>query len=290
MSNSSLLKKRDMIISKLSLLAKHKTTINVTTSNDGEASATTTIVGIDDKKNAIFLSYMAVINENESGKAILDFDASDNFNKSVIKASYIEFTTVFHDIEVEFSSKSIKNTTYEDTNVLMITIPPMLNWQNRRVHDRNKISSDAANFCEIILKAPVPNQSTVDYREKYREATDHIERILLKERKVLFEKTGIKTTGDIYADVMSLSLRDVSLSGCSVINVDKEFSYFLKPGTIHENCKIMMANGSEINVTLEVMTNRASDPKKEDFSELVGIRFVKVHREAVENNNERDTR
>jgi hypothetical protein len=276
-----------MIISKLSLLAKYKTTINVTTSNDGEASATTTIVGIDDKKNAIFLSYMAVINENESGQAILDFDASDNFNKSVIKASYIEFTTVFHDIEVEFSSKSIKNTTYEDTNVLMVAIPPLLNWQNRREYDRNKISPDASNFCEIILKAPVPNESSVEYREKYREATDHIERILLKERKVLFEKTGIKTTGDMYADVMSLSMHDVSLAGCSFVNVDKEFSYFLKPGTIHKNCKIMMANGSEINVTLEVMTNRASDTKKEAFSELVGVRFIKVHREAVENNDER---
>lgn len=281
--NSSMLINRATILRKLSTLMKHKCMVNVSLEGGAE-NATTIIIAIDEEANKIILTTIIVVdNDKDNGTAFLNFDASEHVNKKIITSPLIEFSTVFREIQVAFTAKSIKKIIYNDTNVsrmdidtnaLMIDIPSALYWRNRRKHYREKIPVVDSSFCEIQLHVP-DKAASLKYKKNYRAALAHIQRKLLLEN----EGTPRADTGEL-SHLIRLSLHDVSLSGCSMLNCDKEFSYFLKPQDIYENCRIVMSNGSEINISFEIMTIRNLELPTGEFNELIGIKFLNIKRDA----------
>jgi hypothetical protein len=262
-----------MIIDKLSMLAKHKCTLNVDLKN-GVENATTTIVAVNHNDNRIILNHAIVIDDYDN-MPCLNFEAAELINKKIITAPRVEFSTLFRDIQVAFTAKLVKKIIYEDCNAFVMDIPTSLNWQNRRKHYRKKIPVVDSSFCEIILSQPKKN-ATEEYKENYRVATEQIK------RKLLFENSGTKIADEIASRLIRLSLYDVSLSGCSMLNYDKEFSYFLTPQTIYENCKIIMPDGNEISVSFEIMAIRDFESPDGEFNELVGIKFLGIKRDAAQ--------
>lgn len=270
--DSSLLIDRSTIMNKLSTLVKNKCTLNVSIEGEAE-NATTTIIAVDNNDNRLILNQIVVIDDDDDGAAFLNFDAIDQFNKKIVATPLVEFSTVFRDIQMAFTSKSVKKITYNDTNAFAMDIPNLLHWHNRRKHYRKKIPVVDSSFCEIRL--PEKDDSD-EYKKNYHAVTEQIK------RKLLIGNSGSKTVDETSSNLMRLSLYDVSLSGCSMLNCDREFSCFLTPQTIYENCRIIMPDGNEISVSFEIMAVRSFESPEGEFNELVGIKFLDIKRDTIE--------
>lgn len=143
---------------------------------------------------------------------------------------------------------------------------------DRRRFTRTKIPTVNSSFCEIPLPAP-KNDSFVEYKENYNIA---IEKIKQNHTRYGFCPTAV--------NIASFRLFDISMGGCSLLNCDKEFSYFLAVHRIYENCRIITADQNEIMISLEIVGKRPIQCfDGHEFTELVGIKFLEVSHKFTKN-------
>lgn len=264
MKNEPLIHDKSDIINKFSLLVKHKLAIEANLSDDQE-NLSIVIVNVDANDNSIIFTLTC-------GTWELDM-----LSKRVLAVPSIAFSALFRDIQLSFSSKRIKKTTHAGESTFIMDIPGALYWKNRRSHSRKKIPIVNSSFCEVVLIAPAAD-ATDELKQNYLEATNKIKQKLRK--AATDEKTRQAPAGknDLSANTIRLNLYDVSLSGCSMLNYDSEFSAFFQPGIRYENCKIVMADDAQLLVSFEIMTIRDIELPDAAFSELIGTKFLDIKR------------
>ncbi|MDD2865095.1 MAG: hypothetical protein PHC99_10315 [Methylococcales bacterium] len=136
---------------------------------------------------------------------------------------------------------------------------------DRRKFQRLTVPSENASFCEIMLAEP-NEDSTPDYKHHYTLAIDKAKR---NNSRYWHNSTEI--------NYVAFRLHDISMAGCSMVNHDEEFSYFLQPDMIYENCKIISTGQEQITISFKVMTKRLLEPYGlHKFNELIGIKFLDV--------------
>ncbi len=141
------------------------------------------------------------------------------------------------------------------------------NNNERRKFQRNALPALNSNYCEIMLAEPTEN-STSEYKRNYWFAIDKAKhnssRHWHKSNEVNF---------------VAFRLNDISMAGCSMVNHDEEFSYFLTPDKIYENCKIIATRQEKITVSFKIMTKFRLEPcGLHKFNELIGVQFLDVKR------------
>lgn len=144
----------------------------------------------------------------------------------------------------------------------------------RRKFERMKVPIVNSNFCEIMLPKP-KEDSSLEYKQNYDIAINK-----LKHNHNYF---GYCTTA---INLIRFRLYDVSVAGCSLLNHDEEFSYFLIPHKIYEDCHIIIPGKDDLIVSIEIMSKRnieCYDAHK--FNELVGIKFIAIQRHHVNDSN-----
>lgn len=144
-----------------------------------------------------------------------------------------------------------------------------------REHFRVSVPPTNPPYCEIFLPAP-KEEATTEYRQAYVLATNKIQAKIDSALKQKQSATNIVVRKGS-AHCMQLNLSDVSMTGCSILNQDEEFSYFLRPNTIFNNCSIFIPNYGKTVATFKLVSKRKIDyEKKGEFNELIGILFVKM--------------
>ena len=135
----------------------------------------------------------------------------------------------------------------------------------RRKFQRATIPSANASFCEIMLVEPATD-STPDYKHHYTLAIDKAKRNSSR----YWHKSN-------EVNFIAFRLHDISMAGCSMINHDEEFSYFLMPDMVYEDCKIIATGQEKITISFQIMTKRLLEPYGlHKFNELIGIKFLDV--------------
>lgn len=145
---------------------------------------------------------------------------------------------------------------------------------DRRKFERMKVPIVNSNFCEVMLPKP-KEDSSLEYKQNYELAINK-----LKHNHNYF---GYCATA---INLICFRLYDVSAAGCSLLNHDEEFSYFLMPHRIYEDCRIIIPNKEDLIVSIEIVSKRnieCYDAHK--FNELVGIRFIAIQRHHVNDSN-----
>jgi thiol peroxidase len=144
---------------------------------------------------------------------------------------------------------------------------------NRRECFRIGVPITNPCYCKILL--PVPKEdATVEYKCAYELAINKIQNRIDDTLKKQHRVTKTVTRNKDVNYCMQIDLHDVSASGCSMVNYDEEFSYFLMPHTIYDNCTVFIPNYGEVKVNLKIMSKRKADSILHGFNELIGITFI----------------
>lgn len=256
---------RMTIIKKLEMLMENKCSLEATVGRNERLL--TSIVGINVEESTLMLAY----------------GGSETLNRKMITQPQVEFNAVFRNIHASFTGVAIKKITYKGKTAFSMYIPGSLYWCNRRRHLRMQIPESNADacFCEIVLSVPT-RDTHEEYRQNYEAVTNKIRTKLLKkmeaERKRASNEAGAQ---EILINLVRLKLHDISQSGCAILNHDEEYSYFLKPETVYENCKITTPSNSKITVSLKIVSKRNitlndESDNADTLNELVGAQFLKV--------------
>lgn len=137
--------------------------------------------------------------------------------------------------------------------------------QERRKFQRLTVPSENSSFCEILLAEPNVD-STPDYKHHYTLAIDKAKR-----------NSSRYWHNSNEVNFVAFRLHDISMAGCSMFNHDEEFSYFLMPDMVYENCKIISTGQERITISFKIMTKRSLEPYGlHKFNELIGIKFLDV--------------
>lgn len=140
----------------------------------------------------------------------------------------------------------------------------------RRIYQRTSLPSFNSTYCEIQLAEPLDN-STPEYKRHYTIAIDKAKH---NSSRYWHNSNEI--------NFISFRLHDISMAGCSMVNHDEEFSYFLQPNMVYENCRIVVTGQEKITVSFKTMAKHSLEPYGlHKFNELIGIKFldVKHHQE-----------
>jgi thiol peroxidase len=144
-----------------------------------------------------------------------------------------------------------------------------------REHFRVDIPMKAPCYCEIVLPAPKEN-ATTEYNHAYAQATHKIQNKMdemLRQQEAA--KTVVQNKGS--SNCMRLHLHDISATGCSIVNYDAEFSYFLQPNILYRDCMIFIPHDGVVIANFKVMSKHKVEHHIVGGShELVGIRFVNM--------------
>jgi hypothetical protein len=136
---------------------------------------------------------------------------------------------------------------------------------DRRKFQRSTIPSTNSSFCEILLAEP-KDDSSPEYRHNYSLAIDKAKR---NSSRYWHNSKEI--------NFVAFRLRDICMGGCSIVNHDEEFSYFLQPDTVYENCKIIVTGQEKMIISFKIMAKRCLEPYGvHKFNELIGIKFIDV--------------
>jgi hypothetical protein len=136
---------------------------------------------------------------------------------------------------------------------------------DRRKFQRSTIPSSNASFCEIMIIEPQEN-SPSDYKHHYKLAIDKAKR-----------NSSRYWHNSKEVNFVAFRLHDICMGGCSMLNHDEEFSYFLQPDTIYENCNIIATGQERITVSFKIMGKRSLEPYGlHKFNELIGLKFIDV--------------
>jgi|GEM_PF-736691 len=145
---------------------------------------------------------------------------------------------------------------------------------NRRNSFRINIPASSGCYCKILLPIPEEN-APMKHKQAYLAAVDKIQSKINEKLTKQHRSTNVAESNQDFHRYMKLHLHDISAAGCSMINCDEEFSPFLMPHTIYENCTIFIPNYGEATISLELMSkHKVEHNKKGKFNELIGIEFI----------------
>jgi hypothetical protein len=131
----------------------------------------------------------------------------------------------------------------------------------------------------MVLPAPKEN-ATKEYKRAYALATHKIQD-KIDEKLTKHGSTKVVVHDNDSIPCMQFNLRDISMTGCSIVNQDEEFSYFLRPHTTYKNCTIFIPNYGKAIVTLKLMSKHKIEyDKASELHELIGILFVNMTQSA----------
>lgn len=284
--DSPVLYNRAMILANLSTLVKHECLITVFLGT--KKLLLTTILELNTINNII----------------VLDTSIVESLNHKLLTTKRVKFCTVFNGVHVAFTSDPITRVKHGQHDVFIMPIPRSLYWFNRRDAYRVKIANTDLSFCKLLL-FPLGYTAIEKNKENYIAARDKIKIQALEriEQQLIQEESDFWTAvakmsekeaavakierealekeraeNPVVPDEEALSsiqlqLFDISISGCSMLNSDEEFSHFLNVKSLFNNCLISMPNHGEIRVSLEIATKRLFEESTQ-FSELVCFRFV----------------
>ena len=292
--DSAMVRNKALIINNLSVLAKERCMISAALG--GKDTLLTSIVNVNQK----------------TGRVIFDTSPSAVLNAKVLSTKTVRFSAIFNGVQVAFSGSDVEKTKHGGYDAFVMAMPDSLYWYDRRNAYRIKTPIMNRAICKMRLTPPddeLKEESKPEYKINYATALkkinvrmlEHIEKFLLaeqkafdraflrlspedkevakEEREALLEERKINpiVPDEESLNVFEMSMFDLSMTGCSAINVDSEFSCFLQPGTKYENCVIVMPDHGEVVVSMEVMMQRVieSDEIKQDDSieEFIGLKF-----------------
>jgi c-di-GMP-binding flagellar brake protein YcgR len=81
---------------------------------------------------------------------------------------------------------------------------------------------------------------------------------------------------------VNLKLYDISLTGFAMLNVSKEVSDLLVPGSSLEHCKLILADVGECVISFEICAKYIINPDKLQKIQKIGCRFTKITRPVEE--------
>lgn len=81
---------------------------------------------------------------------------------------------------------------------------------------------------------------------------------------------------------VNLKLYDISLTGFAMLNVSKEVSDLLIPGTTFEQCKLILSDSGEGMISFEVCAKYIINPDKLQKIQKIGCKFIKITRPVEE--------
>lgn len=82
---------------------------------------------------------------------------------------------------------------------------------------------------------------------------------------------------------VSFKLHDISLSGFAMLNVSKEISEKLEPGSLFEQCKLTLPGVGECMISFEVRYEFIINPEKPQKIQKIGCKFIGITRGAEDN-------
>ena len=285
--DSAMLRNRAMIVNNLAMLVKNKS--NVSASLGGKETLLTVLIAINHKEGTI----------------VLDYGSSDYLNKKLLSVKNPKFNTVFNGIQVAFHVDQVTIGKYKGADCFMIEIPDSLYWYNRREYYRVDTPTLNPAYIEIELAEP-EEDAKLEYKEAFALATAKIHQKLLtdiqneiaeeqqawqrayqkmtidskikaKRERAIFEEE--REANPIVPDpklarIIRLSLSDISMSGCKLLNTEPEFSYFLQEQTIFDDRPFVMPHVT-VDVSFKVVSVRLGVAfRPEDFEELIGVEFL----------------
>ena len=127
------------IISHLSLLVKNKCLLSARFGANNE-SYITTLLGIDEKNNAV----------------VLDYGPKEDLNQRILNASKISFDTDYRGIKVSFTGSALKKITFKGEAAFSMSIPKSLYWMQRREYYRVKSPLTKPSYCQLIIEDRKP--------------------------------------------------------------------------------------------------------------------------------------
>ncbi len=293
-----------MIANNLSALSKNKCMLTV--SLGGKDTILTALINVDIKTNSI----------------VFDTSSSEHLNSKLLTLRLVKFSTVFNGIQVSFTGRSVKKGKISGYDAFVMPFPEALYWLDRRASFRVTAPKTLhPSFISIIITPP-EETSRSEYKTYYERATNKIRHQLQKkieaeqiENRAKFEKEYIHLAPDEkhkakaehdrheaelkenppvpdenLVNVMPLQLFDISITGCSAINYDEDFSYFLNVKSHYKKSVLIMPEHISVEVTLEIMSKRKVEPeielepesghRKHEFEEFIGFRFVEPKQSA----------
>lgn len=81
---------------------------------------------------------------------------------------------------------------------------------------------------------------------------------------------------------VNLKLYDISLTGFAMLNVSKEVSDLLIPGTTFEQCRLILSDAGEGVISFEVCAKYIINPDKLQKIQKIGCKFIKITRPVEE--------
>lgn len=81
---------------------------------------------------------------------------------------------------------------------------------------------------------------------------------------------------------VNLKLYDISLAGFAMLNVSKEVSDLLIPGTSFTQCKLILSDAGEGIISFEICAKYIINPDKVQKIQKIGCRFIKITRPVEE--------
>jgi thiol peroxidase len=173
-------------------------------------------------------------------------------------------------LRVEHPLKHL-HTELKDTALLKLD---MSQPDNRRNSFRINIPASNGCYCKIVLPIPEEN-APMKHKQAYLAAVDKIQNKINEKLKKQHHSIDIAESNQNSRHYMELHLHDISAAGCSMLNYDEEFSPFLMPHTIYENCTIFIPNYGEATISFQLMSkHKVEHNKKGEFNELIGIEFI----------------
>ncbi|MDO9140040.1 MAG: flagellar brake protein [Methylobacter sp.] len=138
-SSSFLIQNPKQIVNHLSLLVKSKCLLGACFGAANE-SYITTLLGVDEKNNAV----------------ILDYATKEYLNQHIMRAGKVTFDGEYEGVKVSFSGSEIKKITHKGEDALIMPLPKTLYWMQRREYYRVKSPLSNPSYCQLTLGARDP--------------------------------------------------------------------------------------------------------------------------------------
>ncbi|MDO9424079.1 MAG: flagellar brake protein [Methylobacter sp.] len=127
------------IIHHLTLLLKNRCLLSARFGTNSE-SYITTLLGIDEKNNAV----------------ILDSGSKEDLNQRLLNAGKVAFDTDYNGIKVSFAGTALKQITHKGESAFSMLIPKSLFWMQRREYYRVKSPLSKPSYCQLIREDREP--------------------------------------------------------------------------------------------------------------------------------------
>jgi c-di-GMP-binding flagellar brake protein YcgR len=127
------------ITSHLSLLVKSKCLLSARFGANNE-SYITTLLGIDEKNNAV----------------VLDYGPKEDLNQRILNAGKVAFDADYNGIKVSFAGTALKKISHKGDAAFSMPIPKSLYWMQRREYYRVKSPLSKPSYCQLIIDEKKP--------------------------------------------------------------------------------------------------------------------------------------